>query len=118
MDKLEKRLRRRFGAKGGNRIVSAVSKVAAFVRPTRFVACDSYAKKGLNIVLQRATSCSFDTHACYLAMFDEAWAGEQGQEIRAYMKDSAHSEVEHEPRFQRRVLDVCLMMRGGRWAKK
>jgi hypothetical protein len=116
IDNLERNLRDHFGTHDGrNRLISALSKVAAFIRPERFVACNSYAKKGLNIVRGRAASRKFDTHADYLAPFDEAWNGELGQEIRDHMKNDVQSKAEGEPRFQRRILDVYLMVRGDRW---
>jgi hypothetical protein len=59
IDKLERSLRDHFGThQGRNRLISALSKVAAFMRPERFVACDSYAKKGLTsfgVVLLRVS---------------------------------------------------------------
>ena len=118
IDKLEKQLRPEFGTtrdEGRNQIISALSKVAAFLRPERFVAYDRYAKKGLNDVLERGASSKFNGYSEYLATFDSAWHGEAGHEIREYLKKRAESKVENELRFQRRVLDVYLMRRGGRW---
>jgi hypothetical protein len=116
LDKLEKSLRRKFGTHDGrNRIISVLSKVAAFVRPERFVAWDTYAKRGVNIVMERAASARFNSYAEYLAMFDQAWDGQPGQEIRAYTRNITAGAVETQPRFLRRVLDVYLMSRGGRW---
>ena len=118
IDELERNLRDHFGTHDGrNRLISALSKVAAFIRPERFVACDSFAKKGLNIVHGHAASRKFGTYADYLAMFDGAWNGELGREVRDYMENEAQCEAEMEPRFQRRILDVCLMALGDRWKK-
>jgi hypothetical protein len=116
LDKLEEDLRRRFGVHNvRNRIISVMSKVAAFVRPERFVAWDTYAKIGLNKVLGRSASSRFNNYAEYLAAFDEAWENQPGQEIRGCVtRNGAQSVVENEPRFLRRVLDVYLMKRGGR----
>jgi hypothetical protein len=116
LDKLESDLRRRFGTHDGTRgIVSVLSKVAAFVRPERFVAWDRYAKKGVNIVLGRSASSPFNTYADYLAAFDHAWNGRPGQQIRDCLKRvGARGAVESESRFLRRVLDVYLMKCGGR----
>jgi len=95
--------------------MSVLSKVAAFVRPERFVAWDGFAKKGVNIVLESTASAKFNTYADYLAAFDRAWDGQPGQEIRDYVtRNGAQCAVESQPRFLRRVLDVYLMMRGGR----
>jgi hypothetical protein len=76
LDILEKDLRRDFGTHGGARhIVSVLSKVAAFVRPERFVAWDIYAKQGVNIVLGKRASSHFNAYSDYLAAFDQAWNG-------------------------------------------
>jgi hypothetical protein len=86
LDELEATLRSEFGTHEPKRgIVSVLSKVAAFVKPERFVAWDAYAKKGLNIVSGRTASAKFNTYADYLAMFDRAWDGQPGQEIRDYV---------------------------------
>jgi hypothetical protein len=116
LDELEGNLRRRFGTHDGTRrMVSVLSKVAAFVRPERFVAWDRYARKGTNIVLGRGASSPFKTYADYLAAFDQAWNCQPGQEIRDYLiRVGPHDAVESEPRFLRRVLDVYLMKSGGR----
>lgn len=116
LDKLESDLRLHFGTyKGTRRMVSVLSKVAAFVRPDRFVAWDRYAKKGVNVVLGRGASSPFDTYAEYLTAFDQAWNGQPGQQIRDYMTSfGTQRAVESEPRFLRRVLDIYLMKCGGR----
>lgn len=118
--RLEEELRRRFGAKsrarthgGPNRIVSVLSKVAAFVRPDQFVAWDTYGKKGVKRVLGRTQE--FQSYAEYLDAFDQVWNGQWGQQIRYLVATvPARSSFEREPRFLRRVLDVCLMKHGGR----
>lgn len=114
-DKFESHLRESFGThEPKRRIISVLSKVAAFVKPERFVAWDQYARKGLNIVLHRESS-RFVDYADYLAAFEQAWDGSPGQNIREYIARNGESVVETEPRFQRRVLDDYLMLLGGRW---
>jgi hypothetical protein len=115
LDRLETSLRTRFGTHDGrNRIISVLSKVAAFLRPERFAAWDRYAKRGVNIARGRSPSCQFNTYADYLAEFDNVWNGATGQEIRGYAISKGAQGVEAEPRFLRRVLDVHLMRCGGR----
>jgi hypothetical protein len=115
IDKLEEYLRPSFGTHDGkNRLVSALSKVAAFVRPERFVAWDRYAKRGVNVVLGLSASAPFNAYADYLATFDKAWNGQPGQGIRDYVARNAARGIDSQPRFLRRVLDVYLMKRGGR----
>lgn len=85
-DRFEDRLRKKFGNDGvdGDKkhIISALSKVAAFVRPQRFVAWDRFAKMGVNVALGRAASSPFRGYAEYLAAFEEAWSGREGQAIK------------------------------------
>ena len=54
----------------------------------------------------------FADYADYFAAFEQAWDGSPGHNIRDITRNAA---AEREPRFQRRVLDVYLMLRGGRW---
>ena len=119
LDKLEQDLRPDFGSKRGkNRLTSVLSKVAAFVRPERFVAWDRFAKTGLNSVLGRRPSSPFNTYSEYLAAFDRVWDGQEGKHIKAYVAKGGHAEVEGANRFLRRVLDLYLMKCGGRWRGK
>jgi hypothetical protein len=75
---LEMTLRRKFGAerttKTGKNVISAVisalSKVAAFVKPETFVAWDKWAKRGLNAVLGQSVSRDFPTYVKYLGAFE------------------------------------------------
>ena len=116
LDCFEHSLRSVFGTgkeERKRRIVSALSKVAAFVRPERFVAWDSYAKIGANLVQGRRPSFQFRAYADYLAAFDNIWSGPTGHQIRGHSGGAQHA-IEIEPRFQRRILDVYLMKRGGR----
>jgi len=111
-------IRRRVGAHDGTpgRVISVLSKVAAFVRPERFVAWDTFAKRGVNLVQSYAPSRQFGNYARYLEGFDKVWNGEIGQQVRDYaIRTGAHG-LEVEPRFLRRVLDVYLMKCGGRWS--
>jgi hypothetical protein len=49
-----------------------------------------------------------------LAEFDYIWNGPIGQEIKDYAMSEGARGLETEPRFLRRVLDVRLMICGGR----
>jgi hypothetical protein len=119
LDKLESELRPDFGThEPPRRMISVLSKVAAFVRPERFVAWDKYAKKGVKIVLGSHASFPFNAYAEYLAAFDEVWNGQAGQQIKDYLRRvGANDAVESKPCFIRRVLDVYLMKCGGRELK-
>ena len=105
LDRIEGVLRKDFGTRNGrNHMIPVFSKVAAFLRPDRFVEWDRYAKNGLYRVLGPNASLRFKTYAEYLAAFDHAWRGRPGK-FQAYA-DRATSPhrgaVEREPRFQRR----------------
>jgi len=118
-DRLEECLRPRFGAKKGkNRLTSVLSKVAAFVKPERFVAWDRFAKTGLNLLRKRSASSAFETYSEYLEAFKRVKEGKQGQQIKAYLakKYARKDVVERKPGFLPRVLDVYLMKCGGRWS--
>jgi hypothetical protein len=76
---LEKQLRKNFGTLEGKRgMVSVLSKVAAFVRPERFVAWDKYGKRGVNRVLGRGVSVSFATYSDYLKEINQIWENWSG----------------------------------------
>jgi len=111
LDELEQKLRLQFGTHNGTRrMISVLSKVAAFVRPEQFVPWDSYAKRGLKTVL--ALKGGFETYAAYLQAFDVAWNGASGRQLRQWR--GAQNKLEQEHRFLRRVFDICLMKFGGR----
>lgn len=110
---LENTLRTDFGTDNGARhILSALSKIAAFLRPERFVAWDQYARRGLNVVLGRPVNTPFDTYVPYLAAFERVWEGPHGERIREMTRKAPKKPLETEPRFQRRVLDLYLMGKG------
>jgi hypothetical protein len=116
LDKLEYLLRPRYGTSSSPRqIISVLSKVAAFVRPERFVAWDQYGRKGINVLLGRNQNCPFTSYANYLKAFDDLWHGEPGKQIREFAASRpAPAAAEIESRFLRRVLDVYAMKRGQR----
>lgn len=114
LDEFEREeLRDKFGTRGGTRsLISVVSKIATFLRPERFVAWDQYARRGLNTVLKRSASARFVSYDQYLADFDRVWNSSRGDEVRVLTLSSLKQPFAAEPRFQRRVLDVYLMMKG------
>jgi hypothetical protein len=110
---LERQLRRRFGTKNGkNAMISAFSKLAAFVRPDGFVAWDNSAREGVKLILRRRPKSYSD----YLSQVDEIWNGDVGDDIRAQLKKMRPriALLDGDVRFQRRVLDAYLMKLGGR----
>lgn len=113
---LEVGLRPGFGTvdkQGGTKgILSALSKLAAFVKPERFVAWDQYARRGLNVVLGRPITTPFKSYVEYLADFDSVWKGPHGKRVCEITRQTPRQPLETEPRFQRRVLDLYLLAKG------
>lgn len=115
IDLLEAELRPHFGTRNGARsMLSVFSKVAAFVKPERFIAWDRYAKDGLRRIREHNRAKQFANYAEYLLAIDDAWNGDLGEDIRQYLAQNHERTIEKELRFQRRVLDVALMKLGGR----
>lgn len=113
LDKLHGELCPHYGTCNGRRgFISALSKVAAFVRPERFIARDSYSMKGLNIIRGRSASTPFKSYADYLQEFDSAWESHVGQQARRLIRMGSQSSDEREPSFMRRVFDIYLMQCG------
>jgi hypothetical protein len=113
LDAAEQGLRCDFGTHdGARRMISVLSKVAAFLRPATFVAWDQYAKKGVMRVLNEPSSaitCYYD----YLSLVNRAWNGALGKAIREWFaKNRLRRSLGNDPRYLRRVLDVCLMREG------
>jgi hypothetical protein len=113
LEEFEHKLRPDFGTRGGTkRITSVLSKISTFIRPERFVAWDTFARRGMNRVLGRGAYAQFTNYPDYLQAFEVVWNGELGREVRAYASHHAVQPVECEPRFQRRVLDLYHMETG------
>jgi hypothetical protein len=110
-------LRKSFGTHDPPRaILSAMSKIAAFLAPHAFIAWDQYARKGLNIALGRPPSRKFPSYAAYLKEVNGLLSGEIGNRIKsACVGEYPSKEAKKDDRFHRRVLDIYLMRLGGRW---
>lgn len=99
-------------------ILSAISKVATFIKPKIFVAWDTYAAKGVNLTFERSATAKYKGgYSQYLADFNQIWKGEHGRCIRTTLIDDNITE-EQDDRFGRRVLDLYLMNLAGREAKR
>ena len=116
LDKFEKSCRRRFGTFDGKRkMISVISKVAAFVRPERFIAWDESARAGVNLGLGQAKSAQFESYACYLAGVDRVWEEYAEELIKAEVRKYKPAKpLLMREAFLRRVFDVSLMSCGGR----
>lgn len=109
LDVHERELRRSFGARNGSSILSALSKVSAFLAPHIYIAWDSYARKGLKKISPHTKA---DSYANYLAALNEILKCEVGQQLRASCQNQYPTE--RKEAFERRVLDTYLMRLGGR----
>lgn len=116
VDQLETELRPRYGAHDPPRsVLSAISKVSAFVNPREFVAWDQYARKGLNVLIGRRKSEVFASYSDYLGGINQIWNQDLGHRIVDCAETCVSiGEDRYLVDFQRRVLDVCLMSLGER----
>lgn len=115
---VSKKIKERLQA-GGQ--MSFSSKVAAFLKPDTFVASDKFSRDGVyrymrDVAGHAATPASLTCYPTYLGRFNEIWAAEDHHllaGLEALQGCAAHDI--HDVRFRRRVLDVLLMLNGGRW---
>jgi len=116
LDEFEKGSRRKYGTyHGRRRMISVVSKVAAFVKPVRFVAWDQYSRAGLNIVRGRAKSTPFENYADYLKAINRVWKDRAEKLVNIQVrKCRVGRPLVGQQAFLRRVFDVALMTCGGR----
>jgi len=90
---------------------SFLSKLAAFARPDVFVAWDEFARKGVARCTGRRRDASY---AEYLTSVNGIWDDVKPR-ILNFLSDKNVPTQRHDTAFPRRVLDVCLMLYGGRW---
>lgn len=114
LDRKETALKQQYGSKGQS-LISAISKVAAFLAPHTFVAWDKYARRGVNLSLRRARSNIFRSYAEYLEDINRLMRSEIGEQVSVICAGKYPTAYSSElGRFHRRVLDVYLMRIGGR----
>jgi hypothetical protein len=106
---------------------SLVSKVATFAQPNRYVMCDKYVKQGVSFVEYEefcgGRNSSFRNYANFVSRFMAIYDGEIGSRINSFVKRHLGAECLSFPNslpgssaFALRVLDVYLMVLGGRWS--
>jgi len=111
LDKLESELRPDFGTREGkSKLISFVSKVAAFLSPENFIAYDQYAKKGVRNLLGRR---KMNNYATYLEAVKEIMLNKHDAFTRQ-VKKAKGPRFETDRKFLMRVLDVYLMKVGDR----
>ncbi len=91
------------------------SKLAAFAQPRRFVAYDKFARLGLARAMGKPDGSYDGSYRNYSVDIDLSWRGELGKQIRAFLRGRATPMSGGGSAFGRRVLDACLMLKGGRW---
>ena len=94
---------------------SFLSKLAAFAKPTSFIAWDRFARRGVAALANGPTNGNYQTYSAYLMSVNGVLAGQLGQSIQAFINDK-RLPTQNREAFVRRVLDVYLMAKGGRWA--
>ncbi len=93
---------------------SFISKLAAFARPDTFVAWDRFARIGLSAVTNGPAKGNYRSYSEYLSAANGLQSAELGRKIDKYL-DRSSLPTDNRNAFRRRVLDVFLMVRGGRW---
>lgn len=97
------------------REVSLISKVMAFNAPTRFIAYDRYARKGVKMIMQKNM-----LPYCYqdYRMAVKAFETSKHREVISNFLGAKHIPCTNKKAFLMRAIDVFLMLRGGRWQTK
>jgi hypothetical protein len=113
IDALAQGLREEFPAFDTER--SFLSKLAAFARPETFVAWDRFARKGVARQNSGPANGNYQSYADYLRAVRQVLSAELGREIRQFVEQAPCIPAEQEC-FVLRVLDVYLMILGGRWS--
>lgn len=113
VDELAEKLRLEIPGFGTQR--SLISKVAAFARPATFIAWDGFARRGLAVMTSGPADGNYRNYSEYLHAANGVVVGEMGTNIRTFLANNK-APTQALDAFVRRMLDVCLMVRGGRWA--
>jgi hypothetical protein len=107
--------RKNYVSRGSRRApISLVSKIASFLAPDKFIAWDTYARKGLNIELSHSKWRPFPSYAAYLKDINFVMSCSVGNQVRATCKKYASKKLAKSRSFHLRVLDQYLMRKGGR----
>jgi hypothetical protein len=106
---------------GPDRQESFASKLAAFLNPEVFVASDRFSRRGVYNYINHygdggVTHAALDCYQTYLEYVNHIWAAEWPAIELGLANIQGLAEVDHgNIGFQRRILDVLLMLNGGRW---
>lgn len=93
---------------------SFLSKLGAFAHPSRFVAWDQYALRGAALAFNGPDGGGYETYPAYLNAIDENWPRCE-ERISGEIVTSPVTGGQLNKAYKRRVLDVTLMIIGGRW---
>jgi hypothetical protein len=110
IDELAESLRANYGLR-----LSFISKLAAFAQPETFIAWDIFARGGVAILRERAEGYKYQSYCDYLADVNQVWQEKLRVPIRDFLSDKKIPANAPRKAFQRRMLDVYLMLEGGRW---
>ena len=91
---------------------SFVSKLAVFAQPNKFVAWDSFARKGIASLKEFGTNSQYPTYAKYMEDINYVWRKQKlGKDLRVFLRKRRV----HNKAVQLRVFDVYLMIQGEQW---
>lgn len=97
-----------------NRERSFLSKLAAFARPDVFIAYDQYARRGVRKILSIKRNPQNNIE--YLGKVQKVYDGPVSGAITEYIANRTIPTC-YRTAFQLRMLDVYLMLKGGRWCR-
>lgn len=93
---------------------SCISKLASFARPANFVPWDRYARIGTSQLTSGPNEGAYKSYPPYLKSMNKVIHGALGTRVKIFLEDKEIPTHFHEA-FVVRVIDVVLMIRGGRW---
>jgi hypothetical protein len=94
---------------------SFLSKLAAFAKPASFVAWDRFARRGVSTLTGGPKNGDYQTYADYLRGVNRLLNDPLGEDIQCFLKNRKLP-TDNRDAFVRRVIDVYLMVQGGRWS--
>jgi len=96
--------------------LSYLSKLATFSRPETFLPWDSFARKGVAKLNNGPAQGNYKKYVDFLSSANRVWDDHACNAIETFLNGRSISASNgHREGFSRRMLDVCLMLEGGRW---
>jgi hypothetical protein len=114
IDHLDQSCRGEFGIQGARSLRSVISKVAAFLSPDQFMAWDIFARRGLLRISPPPHTGQCPCYAAYLHCLKKAFENGLKTPIQSAISKEKIVCTPNSTAFALRVMDVCLMISGGR----